>query len=579
VFSIPLFSLSALIPIKQERTMSSTKESMAEPKAEPTAATHEVFNQAGALENHNLYLGDQALREAIQRQAPAADAMLRDYGQLCGLPEFIEQGFQANAHKPVLHTHDRFGERLDAIEFHPSYHYLMEQAFSAGLHSSPWAQPGLGAHAARAAKYYLHTQVEAAHGCPVTMTFASAPTLQLNPVIAKQWLPKVLATAYDPRNIHYSEKSALTIGMGMTEKQGGSDVRANTTKARPLGEVEGCEAYALVGHKWFLSAPMCDGFLVLAQTNAGLSCFLVPRWHPDGHKNPLEMQRLKDKMGNVANASSEVEFRGALGWLIGAPGRGVPSIIQMVAMTRFDCMIGSSAGQRQAVVQAAHHASNREAFGKRLIDQPVMRNVIADLQLEVEGSLAMTMRMAQALDGQSEQDQLLLRLGTAVGKYWICKRTPQHAYEAMECIGGNGVMEDCIMPRLYREAPINAIWEGSGNIQALDVRRAMSRSPDAVDAWMAELLSTANSDPRQDALVEKLKHELDTADEGSSRRLVELLALSMQGSLLLRSGNTAIAEAFLVGRCQSPSHHFGALPAGLNLDLLIDRANSHCYDS
>lgn len=551
------------------------------PSIEPSAmATHEVFNQPGALENHNLYLGDQALRQAIQRQAPDADAALVDYGQLCGLPEFIELGFQANAHKPVLHTHDRFGRRLDLIEFHPSYHALMDQAFNAGLHSSPWREtnPEPGGHAARAAKYYLHAQVEAAHGCPVTMTFASAPTLQLNPVIAKTWLPKVLNNAYDPRNIHYREKSALTIGMGMTEKQGGSDVRANTTQASPIGEVEGCEAYSLVGHKWFLSAPMCDAFLVLAQTDDGLSCFLVPRWHPDGHKNPIEIQRLKDKMGNVANASSEVEFRGALGWLIGAPGRGVPSIIQMVAMTRFDCMIGSSAGQRQAVVQAAHHAANREAFGKRLIDQPVMRNVIADLQLEVEGSLAMTMRMAQALDSRSEQDQLLLRLGTAVGKYWICKRTPQHAYEAMECIGGNGVMENCIMPRLYREAPINAIWEGSGNIQALDVRRAMSRSPEVVDAWMAELLTTAHSDPRQDALVENLKHELAAADESSSRRLVELLALSLQGSLLLRSGNAAIAEAFLAGRCESASHHFGALPAGLNLDLLIDRANPHCYD-
>ncbi len=562
--------------------MSSVREKqsgpLSAPIAEPIGATHEVFNQAGALENHNLYLGDQVLREAIQRQAPEADAALVDYGQLCGLPEVIELGFQANAHKPVLHTHDRFGRRLDVVEFHPAYHSLMEQGFGAGLHSSPWTEPGTGAHAARAAKYYLHTQVEASHGCPITMTFASTPTLQLNPVIASQWLPKVLSTDYDPRNIHYSEKSALTIGMGMTEKQGGSDVRANTTEAKPIGEIEGCEAYSLVGHKWFLSAPMCDGFLVLAQTGAGLSCFLVPRWHPEGHKNLLEIQRLKNKMGNVANASSEVEFRGALGWLIGAPGRGVPSIIQMVAMTRFDCMIGSSAGQRQAVVQAAHHAVNREAFGKRLIDQPVMRNVIADLQLEVEGSVAMTMRMAQALDGQSEQDQLLLRLGTAVGKYWICKRTPQHAYEAMECIGGNGVMEDCIMPRLYREAPINAIWEGSGNIQALDVRRAMSRSPEVVDAWMAELLATAHADPRQDAQVEELKHELGTADEGSSRRLVELLALSMQGSLLLRSGNAAVAEAFLVGRCQSPSHHFGALPAGLDLDLLIDRANPHCYD-
>lgn len=540
-----------------------------------TQATHEVFNQSSPLEDHNLYLGDQALRSAVLKLAPQADATLTDYGALCGLPEFIELGFLSNAHKPVLHTHDRFGHRLDVVEFHPSYHSLMEQAYGAGLHSEPWTG---GSHVERAAKYYLHAQVEAAHGCPVTMTFASVPTLQLNKVVAQQWLPKVLANEYDPRNLHYSEKSALTIGMGMTEKQGGSDVRANTTKARPLGQVEGAEAYTLVGHKWFLSAPMCDAFLVLAQTEQGVSCFLVPRWHPEGHKNPLEIQRLKDKMGNVANASSEVEFHGALGWLIGQPGRGVQAIIQMVAMTRFDCMIGSSGGQRQAVVQAAHHATQREAFGKRLIDQPIMRNVLADLQLEVEGSLAMTMRMAQALDSGSEQDQLLLRLGTAVGKYWICKRTPQHAYEAMECIGGNGVMENCIMPRLYREAPINAIWEGSGNIQALDVRRAMSRSPEVVDAWMAELLTSSGMDPRQDAVVENLKHELAAAEETSARRLAELLALSLQGSLLLRGENPSIAEAFLSGRSQSPSHHFGALPAGLNLDLLIDRANPHVYE-
>lgn len=540
-----------------------------------TQPTHEVHNQSTPLENHNLYLGDQALREAVQAQSPASEESLVDYGALCGLPEFIELGFQANAHKPVLHTHDRFGHRLDLIEFHPSYHALMEQAYQAGLHSDPWTD---GSHADRAAKYYLHAQVEAAHGCPVTMTFASVPTLKLNPVLAEQFLPKVLAKAYDPRNVHYSEKSALTVGMGMTEKQGGSDVRANTTQATLIGEVEGATAYSLVGHKWFLSAPMCDAFLVLAQTDKGISCFLVPRWHPEGHKNPLEIQRLKDKMGNVANASSEVEFRGALGWLVGDVGRGVPAIIQMVAMTRFDCMIGSSAGQRQAVVQAAHHASQREAFGKRLIDQPIMRNVLADLQLEVEGSLAMTFRMAQALDRGSEQDQLLLRLGTAVGKYWICKRTAQHAYEAMECIGGNGVMENCIMPRLYREAPINAIWEGSGNIQALDVRRAMQRSPEVVDAWMAELLTTANLDPRQDAVVDNLKHELSAADESSARRLAELLGLSLQGSLLLRGPNPAIAEAFLAGRCQSPSHHFGALPAGLNLDLLINRANPHVYE-
>ena len=544
------------------------------------AETHVVFNQSEALEGHNLYLGDDALRDGLVREGGgSADADLRRYGAACGEAATIELGFLANEHKPQLHAHDRFGHRVDVVKFHPAYHELMRIALSEGLHSSPWTAPGPGAHVARAAKYYLHTQVEAAHCCPLTMTFAAVPTLRLTPSIAAAWLPKVTARDYDPRNVSHDRKSALTIGMGMTEKQGGSDVRANTTRATPAGPRGPGELYSLVGHKWFLSAPMCDAFLMLAQAPGGLSCFLVPRWRPDGGRNPLEVQRLKNKMGNLANASSEVELRGALGWLVGEEGRGVPAIIEMVALTRFDCMIGSSAGQRQAVVQAVHHATRRAAFGKRLIDQPLMRNVLADLHLEVEGSLAMTLRMARALDGaHDERERLLLRLGTAVGKYWICKRTPNHAYEAMECIGGNGVMEDCIMPRLYREAVINAIWEGSGNVQALDVLRVLAKTPRVLEGWFDEVDRSRGSHPLLDTAVDRLQAALkDPAEaEDRARHLMDQLALTFQAHLLLQAGNAAVAEGFIASRLSAHGERsYGTLPRGLDLQALLERADPH----
>src|SRR5699024_6725891 len=418
------------------------------------------------------------------------------------------------------------------------------------LHSSPWEQPQQGAHVARAAQYYLHAQAEAGHGCPMTMTFSAVPAIGLTPSLAKEWLPKILHRGYDPRNIPHYEKQALTIGMGMTEKQGGSDVRLNTTQAYPAGEENGKQAYELVGHKWFTSAPMCDAFLMLAYSPGGLSCFLVPRWRDDGSKNPIHVQRLKNKVGNWSNASSEIELRGAIGWLVGEEGKGVRAILEMVAMTRFDCMVGSTAGQRQAVAQALNHSQGREVFGARLIDQPLMRNVLADLHLEVEGSLAITMRMAEALDntaiGNNEQEQLLLRLGLAVGKYWVCKRTPNHAYEAMECLGGNGAIEDFVMARLYREAPINAIWEGSGNVQALDVLRALERTPKVLDAWFAELAVAQNHSPLLGNAIEQLKKEFSDMENAQyrARHLIEQLALCMQSSLLLR-GNEAVAEAFI----------------------------------
>ena len=357
-------------------------------KPDPLAQTHEVFNQARALEDYNAYDNDTALREAVRRHGAGwAEDRLSAHGAKTGSAEVIEWGFLANEHKPQFFSHDRQGYRVDAVKYHEAYHRLMTLGLESGIHSAPWTDPRPGAHVARAAQSYLQGQVEAGHGCPLTMTFASVPSIKLTPLLAKEWLPKILNNAYDPRNVPHTEKQALTIGMGMTEKQGGSDVRANTTRAYPVAAEGPGEAYELVGHKWFTSAPMCDAFLVLAQTDSGLSCFLVPRWRPDGSKNPIQVQRLKNKMGNVSNASSEIELRGALGWMVGEEGRGVPAIIEMVAMTRFDCMVGSTSGQRQAVAQAVNHAMGRAAFGKTLIDQPLMRNVLADLQLEVELSL------------------------------------------------------------------------------------------------------------------------------------------------------------------------------------------------
>lgn len=547
-------------------------------RPEVLAETHEVFNQAPPLANYNLFESDAALKDGVAREGAAwALEDLRRYGAVCGRPEVIELGFLANECQPRLDTHDRYGHRVDEVRYHPSYHQLLRMALTEGLHSAPWTDPRPGAQVARAAKYYLHAQVEAAHGCPVTMIFAAVPTLRLTPALAERWLPKVLARDYDPRNLPPEQKPALTLGMGMTEKQGGSDVRTNTTRAYPLTAGGPGAAYELVGHKWFLSAPMSDGFLMLAQAPGGLSCFLVPRWRPDGTRNPLQIQRLKNKMGNVANASSEVELRGALGWLVGEEGRGVRAILAMVALTRYDCMIGSSAGQRQAVAQAVHHAAHRSAFGRPLIAQPLMRNVLADLHLEVEGALALTLRLARALDSADrEPERLLLRLGAAVGKYWICKRTPHHAYEAMECLGGNGVMENCILPRLYREAPINAIWEGSGNVQALDVLRALTKTPAVLEIWLAELAQAAGADTRLDRAIRQLQDELtDRSDlDYRARALADQLALTLQAALLVRAGCQPMAEAFIASRLGDRNErHYGALPRGLALEAILERAN------
>jgi len=544
---------------------------------DPLAKTHEVLNQPPALEDYNLYTQDRALQDWVRAQGAGwAEDSLTAFGALAGRAETIELGFQANENPPVLDTHDRYGHRVDRVRFHPAYHELMRIALEHGLHSSPWTEPGPGAHVSRAAHFYMQMQVEPGHGCPVSMTFAAVPALRHQPEIAARWLPKVTARAYDPRNVPDGEKSALTIGMAMTEKQGGSDVRANTTRAYPLGAAGPGQAYELIGHKYFVSAPMCDAFLVLAKTDKGLSCFLLPRWRPDGEKNPLQIQRLKRKMGNAANASSETELRGALAWMIGEEGRGVRTIIDMVAATRFDCMMGSAAGMRQAVAQVTHHARYRSVFGERLDRQPLMQNVLADLALESEAALAFTLRMGHALDHlDDDHERLLARIATPVGKYWVCKRTAPHAAEAMECIGGSGVMEDCIMPRLFRESPVNAIWEGSGNVQCLDVLRAVEKEPAVMDAFLAELHRARGADDRFDRFTDALKDDL--ADTGDlvyrARDLVDRMALAMQGSLLLRGGNAAVAGAFCAGRlAPSASRQFGSLPRGVDVSAIVERA-------
>ncbi|MDP6978717.1 MAG: acyl-CoA dehydrogenase family protein [Myxococcota bacterium] len=543
------------------------------------AETHVVENQPTPLVDYNLFEQDAALREAAAREGAGwAEADLQAMGQLAGSARVIEWGNQANENEPVLHTHDNYGRRIDEVRFHPAYHELMRLSIEHGYHASHWADPKPGAHVARAAGYYMVNQVEAAHCCPITMTSAVIPALRKQPDVAAEWTDRILARHYDPRNVPASEKAGITVGMAMTEKQGGSDVRANTTRAVPVGAGGPGQAYELLGHKYFVSAPMCDAFLVLAQTEVGLSCFLLPRWRPDGTKNALQIQRLKNKMGNVANASCETELRGAYAVMVGEEGRGVPTIIEMVNMTRFDCMVGSSAGMRQAVAQVTHHCAHRAAFGKRLSEQPLMQNVLADLIIEHEAAMALTFRIGRALDERDADDgeALLARIGTAVGKYWICKRAPEHAYEAMECIGGSGTMEDCIMPRLFRESPINSIWEGSGNVQALDMLRAMQRSPGSVEAFVSEVEQARGGNAYLDEFVRALSGELqDLTDiEYRARAVTQKMALALQGSLLVRFGHSAVSDAFCASRLSGLSSGltYGSLPSGLDCKGIIERA-------
>src|SRR5438876_1765407 len=480
--------------------------------------THTVFNQPPPLEGVDVFSSNVPLVEGIEREGAGwVSERAAQLGRFVGGEPQQSWGRLANENRPVLHTHDRYGHRIDEVEFHPAWHKLMKMGVEHELHSLPWTSERPGAHAARARLYMTAMQAEAGFCCPITMTFAVVPALRAQPELAAEWEPLVTAISYDPRLIPASEKGCAIAGMAMTEKQGGSDVRANTTTARALDGGGAGGEYEITGHKWFCSAPMSDFFLVLAQADEGLSCFLLPRVLRDGSRNAFHIQRLKDKLGNHSNASSEIELHGAWARMLGEPGRGVPAIIEMVSHTRLDCVIGTAAGMRVGVVNATHHAAHRQAFGKTLIDQPLMRNVLADLCVESEATTALAMRLARAHDeahadadaGEDRTDaQLFKRLATAVGKYWTCKRAPNHAFESLECLGGNGYIEESGMPRLYREAPLASIWEGSGNVAALDALRAMAKQPDAVEAFLRELDQSAGADHRLDDAVARLHKEL-----------------------------------------------------------------------
>jgi putative acyl-CoA dehydrogenase len=538
--------------------------------------THEVTNQVPPLEDRNLFDDNVALVEALEREGGGwARERAREVGAVWG-GDPIRWGFEANENPPRLKAFDRYGHRIDEVEFHRAWHDLMGLAVSHELHSLPWTSSENGAHVARTAMYMTASQAEGGFACPITMTFAAVPALRLAASLAAEWEPRLTATSYDPELGSGAKRSALC-GMAMTEKQGGSDVRANTTVARPLGP-DG--EYELTGHKWFCSAPMCDLFLVLAQTEAQPThptCFALPRILPDGTRNAMHLQRLKDKLGNRSNASSEIELHGAWAQIVGEPGRGVPTIIEMVGHTRLDCIIGTAAGMRWGVANATWHATHRSAFGKRLVEQPLMTNVLADLCIESEAATALAMRMARAYDeaGSGDAGALgLKRLGTAIGKYWVCKRGPGHAFEALECLGGNGYVEESGMPRLYREMPLSSIWEGSGNVMALDVLRALSREPAALDAYLDELGEAAGADPRFDAFVGELREEFADPEglEVRARRVVERMALALQGSLLVRHAPPEVADAFCASRLAGDAGlQYGTLPRGVDCDAIVAR--------
>ena len=538
--------------------------------------THEVTNQPPPLEGYNLFDHDRALCEALDREGGVwALERVRRFGERIG-GEPLRWGEQANRNVPVLRTHDRYGHRIDEVEFHPAWHQLMDLAVANELHALPWREPRPGAHVARAALFYLLSQAEAGVLCPIAMTYSVVPALRAQPDVAAEWEPRFTSKEYDSRMIPAAQKRGAICGMAMTEKQGGSDVRANTTRARPLGRGGPGAEYEITGHKWFCSAPMSDGFLVLAQTERGLSCFLLPRWRPDGTRNRFHIQRLKDKLGNRSNASSEVEFDAAWARMVGEDGRGVATIIEMVNHTRLDCVIGSTAWMRQAVAQALHHCAYRSAFGRKLVDQPLMQNVLADLAVESEAATVTMMRLARSYDESAdERQQLFKRLATAVVKYWVCKRCPVAVGEALECLGGNGYVEESMLPRLYREAPLSSIWEGSGNVMCLDVLRAMGRSPESVDAFFAEIGEARGADRRLDAYVDRLQRDLRDFDdvETRARDIVERMALALQGSLLARHAGGAVADAFSASRLGGEHGlAFGTLPRGVEFRRIIDRA-------
>jgi len=528
-------------------------------------ATHDVFNQPPPLADYNLFTTDPILSAALARHDAAwAQPRLAEFGRILGTEETIQWGFQSNQYPPVLHTHDRFGHRRDEVEFHPAWHALMRLAVAHGVHNLPWTHPKPGAHVARAALMFLASQNEPGHTCPISMTYAAVPALRKQPEAAAEWEPRLRSVEYDPRFLPACEKTGALIGMAMTEKQGGSDVRANTTTADPIGGTRA--EYLITGHKWFCSAPMCDAFLVLAQAPGGLTCFLMPRFTPDGVCNAFHIQRLKNKLGNRSNASSEVEFDGAWARRIGEEGRGVPTIIEMVQHTRLDCIIGSAGILRQALAQAIHHARHRKTFGRLLIDQPLMQNVLADLAVESEAATLVMMRLARAFEANSDDahERGLARLGTAACKYYISKRGSACIAEALECHGGNGFVEDSMLPRLYREAPLNSIWEGSGNVICLDVLRAIAKDPESLEAVRAEVRL---------GLGDTWSHRIGTPPvESSARRFAQDLALGLQGSLMVRYASPESARAFCATRLRGDwGWSLGTLPADLDFQPIIGR--------
>ena len=566
----------------------------------PSRQTQEVLNQAPPLTGYDLFLSDKILAKAVAREgAEWATQQLSDLGRLLGTEEVQRWGFDANENEPVLYTHDRYGHRRDEVVFHPSWHNLMRISVEHQLHSLPWvevkkpevkkletekpeakkpetktAEKKKGAQVARAALMMMTAQNEAGHTCPISMTFSGMAALRAEPELAREWEPRLLSSVYDPQFRPAQEKKGALMGMGMTEKQGGSDVRANTTQAEQIGR---SREYLVTGHKWFCSAPMCDAFLVLAQAPKGLSCFFLPRWTPTGERNHFHLQRLKRKMGNRSNASSEVEFAGAWAQLVGDEGRGINTIIEMVHHTRLDCAIAGAALMRQALVQAVHHARHRKAFGKLLIDQPLMRNVLADLTIESEAATLFMARLASSFDAREsdQQERAFSRIATAIGKYWLCKRACVQVGEALECLGGNGFVEESMMPRLYREAPLNSIWEGSGNVICLDILRALAKEPASLDALLAEIRLPAGADPRFHAFIADVESSLvkgrnGSDSEGQARRLAEKLALALQASLLMRHGSPAVAEAFCITRLAGDhGYTFGTLPTGVDINSIL----------
>jgi putative acyl-CoA dehydrogenase len=543
--------------------------------------THKVTNMPPHLGDQDLWQSDLALQEsAVRDGANWAKSTLAHFGKVAGAAETFEKAELANRFPPELKAFDRYGMRINQVTYHPAYHELLAIAVENEIASFAWNHKRPGSQVGNAVLTYMFSQAEGGAMCPMAMTYSAIPALRSTPSIAEEWIPRLLSRSYDARDIPAPEKSGATMGMFMTEKQGGSDVRANTLKAVATGCAKGASAeYRLTGHKYFCSAPMCDAFLTLAYTDIGLSCFLVPRWTPDGERNALFIQRIKDKLGNRSNASTEMELQDTWSIMVGEEGRGVRTIIDMVHGNRIYCCVSSAALMRQGLVQALHHTTYRSAFGKPLIQQPLMRNVLADLALESEAALVLALRIARAMDeGETEESaSALARIGAAIGKYWNCKRAPTHTFEAMECHGGPGYIEESIMPRLYREAPVNSIWEGSGNIMCLDVLRAMQREKNAIPAFWAELGHAKGENSALDNAVDLLMDELNNPDdlEFRARRITEMMAVTWQGALLVRHAPAPVSDAFCASRLGVPwSGAYGTLPSDVNFDAIINRART-----